>query len=85
MIDETAEIFRLKEEIMRAEPDSEEFREKINDLSWKYTSSLKNFDMANLSQLIVRRAAIVQVLDLACKRNLVIQNLSDKTRRKDEK
>jgi hypothetical protein len=40
VIDETAEIFNLKEEIIRAEPDSEEFREKINELSWKYTSSL---------------------------------------------
>lgn len=85
VIDETAEIFSLKEEIIKAEPDSEEFRQKINDLSWKYTSSLKNFDMANLSQLIVRRAAIVQILDLACKKNLAVQNLSSNGRRKDER
>lgn len=85
VIDETAEIFTLKEEIIKAEPDSEEFRKKINDLSWKYTSSLKNFDMANLSQLIVRRAAIVQILDLACKKNLVVQNSSSNARRKDER
>lgn len=85
VIDETAEIFSLKEEIIKAEPDSEEFRKKINDLSWKYTSSLKNFDMANLSQLIVRRAAIVQILDLACKKNLAAQNLSGNGRRKDER
>ncbi|MFK4489574.1 hypothetical protein [Bradyrhizobium sp. USDA 336] len=84
IIDETAEIFSLKEEIIRAEPDSEEFRVKINELSWKYTSSLKNFDMANLSQLIVRRAAIVEILDLACGKNLEMQ--AAKTgRRKDEK
>ncbi len=70
---ETSEIFNLKEEIIKAEPDSEEFRAKINELSWKYTSSLKNFDMANLSQLIVRRAAIVQILDLACGKNLAMQ------------
>lgn len=85
VIDETAEIFTLKEEIIKAEPDSEEFRKKINDLSWKYTSSLKNFDMANLSQLIVRRAAIVQILDLACKKNLAVQNSSSNARRKDER
>ncbi len=85
VINETAEIFNLKEEIFKAEPDSEEFRNKINDLSWKYTSSLKNFDMANLSQLIVRRAAIVQILDLACKKSLSVQNPSEKTRRKDER
>ncbi|MGR9249444.1 hypothetical protein [Rhizobium leguminosarum] len=85
VIDETAEIFNLKEEIIRAEPDSEEFRAKINELSWKYTSSLKNFDMANLSQLIVRRAAIVQVLDLACGKHLAMQAVADGSRRKDEK
>jgi hypothetical protein len=85
VLDETAEIFILKEEIIRAEPDSEEFREKINELSWKYTASLKTFDMANLSQLIVRRAAIVQILDLACGKELVMQAVADGTRRKDEK
>ncbi|MGY3619398.1 hypothetical protein [Bradyrhizobium sp. USDA 10063] len=35
IIDETAEIFKLKEEIIKAEPDSEQFRAKINELSWK--------------------------------------------------
>jgi hypothetical protein len=85
VIDETAEIFDLKEEIIKAEPDSEEFRTKINELSWKYTSSLKNFDMANLSQLIVRRAAIVQILDLACGQQLAMQAVADGSRRKDER
>lgn len=85
VIDETAEIFNLKEEIIKAEPDSEQFRKKINELSWKYTSSLKNFDMANLSQLIVRRAAIVQILDLACGKRLDMQAVTDNTRRKDER
>lgn len=85
VVDETAEIFSLKEEIIKAEPDSEEFRTKINELSWKYTSSLKNFDMANLSQLIVRRAAIVQILDLACNKSLAMQTIVDGSRRKDER
>ena len=85
VLDETAEIMILKEEIFKAEPDSEEFRKKINELSWKYTSSLKNFDMANLSQLIVRRAAIVQILDLACSKQLAMQDVPDGTRRKDER
>ncbi|WP_321968399.1 hypothetical protein [Burkholderia cepacia] len=84
VVDETAAIFNLKEEIIKAEPDSEEFRTLINDLSWKYTSSLKNFDMANLSQLIVRRAAIVQILDLACNKKLAVQAVKDGNRRKDE-
>lgn len=85
VVDETAAIFNLKEEIIRAEPDSEEFRAKINELSWRYTSSLKNFDMANLSQLVVRRAAIVQILDLACGKNLAMQAIADGSRRKDER
>lgn len=84
VIDETAEIFILKEEILKAEPDSDEFRTKINELSWKYTSSLKNFDMANLSQLIVRRAAIVEILGLACGKKLAIQDVQPGVRRKDE-
>lgn len=84
IIDETAAIFSLKEEIIKTEPDSEEFRQKIHELSWKYTSSLKNFDMANLSQLIVRRAAIVDILDLACSKRLAMQAVVDGVRRKDE-
>ncbi len=87
VIDETAEIYRLKEEIVASEPDSPDFRKKINELSWKYTASLKNFDMANLSQLIVRRACIVKVLELACAQELAIQTEGtvDGVRRKDER
>lgn len=85
IVDETAEIQRLKEEIVLSEPDSDDFREKINTLSWKYTSSLKTFDMVNLSQLIVRRSAIVEVLALACKKKLAVQTTDDEARRKDEK
>ncbi|MDR7095149.1 hypothetical protein [Hydrogenophaga laconesensis] len=85
VIDETSAIFELKEEIKKTEPDTEEFREKINELAWKYTSSLKKFDMANLSQLVVRRAAIVEVLDLACGKNLAMQAIKEGVRRKDER
>jgi hypothetical protein len=85
IVNETEEIFDLKEEVFKAEPDSEKFRQKINELAWKYTASLKNFDMANLSQLIVRRAAIVQILDLACGKNLAMQTVEEGRRRKDER
>ncbi len=34
VIDETSEIFTLKEELRKAEPVSEVFRKKINDISW---------------------------------------------------
>lgn len=87
VIDETAEIYRLKEEIVNAEPDSADFRTKISELSWKYTASLKNFDMANLSQLVVRRACVVEVLELACAQALGVQTdgAANGARRKDER
>lgn len=84
VIQDTSEIFKIKEEIANSEPESDAFREKVNELSWKYTSSLKSIDMANLSQLVVRRAAIVEVLSLAIERNLKSQNPDKKERRKDE-
>ena len=84
-LDETAKIFDLKEEIQNAEPDSEEFREKINELAWRHTATLKTIDMANLSQLVVRRAAIVDILALACGRSLNTQTDSAGLRRKDER
>lgn len=73
VIAETEKIFDLKEEILGAEPHSEDYRRKINELSWRYTASLKNFDMASLSQLVVRRAAIVEILALACGKQLAVQ------------
>lgn len=85
VIGATSQIFNLKEEIARTEPDSEDFRRKINELSWMYTSSLKDFDMANLSQLVVRRAAVVEVLDLACRKQLAMQVDKAGTKRKDER
>lgn len=85
IIADTAEIFDLREEIEKAEPHTADFRHKIHELSWKYTSSLKTFDMANLSQLVVRRAAIVEIIFLACRRELSIQHIESGDRRKDER
>lgn len=73
IIADTAAIFDLKEEIIKAEPHKADFRQKIQELSWRYTSSLKSFDMAHLSQLVVRRAAIVEILSLACDKKLDVQ------------
>jgi len=84
VIEDTSEIFKMKSEIELFEPDSESFREKVNQLSWKYTASLKSIDMANLSQLIVRRAAIVEVLSMAIDRKLNSQQPNAKKRRNDE-
>ncbi|MFA6116352.1 MAG: hypothetical protein WC729_20315 [Sphingomonas sp.] len=85
IIADTAEIFDLREEIEKLEPHSPDFRLKINDLSWKYTSSIKTIDMANLSQLVVRRAAIVEILKLACRRGLAVQAIKEGDRRQDER
>jgi len=85
IIADTAEIFDLREEIEKAEPHTADFRQKIHELSWKYTSSLKTIDMANLSQLIVRRAAIVEILALACDRKLAVQAVPQGVRRQDER
>jgi hypothetical protein len=84
IVADTAEIFDLRVEIETVEPHTADFRQKIHELSWKYTSSLKTFDMANLSQLVVRRAAIVEILKLACDRGLAVQTATDGQRRKDE-
>lgn len=85
IITETAEIFDLKEEIVKAEPNTADYRNKINELSWRYTSSLRTFDMANLSQLVVRRAAIVEILALACGKQLDVQKRADNVKRLDER
>ncbi|MCV0371788.1 hypothetical protein [Filomicrobium sp.] len=84
-ISETAKIFDLKEAILSVDPSSDEFREKINEIAWRHTSTLRSIDMANLSQLVVRRAAIVEVLSLACNRLLRVQESKQRVRRNDEK
>lgn len=85
IIKDTSEIYEIKEEIEKSDPTSDDFRGKVNELAWKYTSSLKSVDMANLSQLVVRRAAILEVLRLAINTNLSVQNVPEGERRKDEK
>lgn len=85
IIAETAEIFDLREQIEKTEPHTENFRQKIHELSWKYTASLKTIDMANLSQLVVRRSAIVEILALACDRQLAVQAVKEGERRQDER
>lgn len=85
IIKETAEIVDLYQDVALLAPDAPDFREKINKLSWSYTASIKSFDMANLSQLVVRRTAIVRALDLARRRLLICQNVTADERRKDER
>ncbi len=84
IIQDTSEIFDIKAEIANLDPLSDAFRDKIQELSWKFTSSLATLDMANLSQLVVRRATMVETLDLAVNKRLSVQqNVAEK--RTDEK
>lgn len=65
IVKETSEIVDKKQEILMLDPTSQDFRDKVTELSWKLTSSIKKVDMANLSQLVVRRATILEILKLA--------------------
>lgn len=84
IINDTSEMYDIKEEIINADPSSDIFREKINELTWKYTSCLEKVNMANLSQLVVRRAAILEILSLAIKRELRVQDVPKGVKRQDE-
>lgn len=83
IIQDTSDIFDIKSEILSLEPDSDDFREKVNELAWRHTSSLKSMDMANLSQVVVRRAAVIEILSLAVRRELACQ-VENTGRNKDE-
>lgn len=65
IISDTSNIFDLKQELLCLDPRTQDFRDKVNMLSWKYTSTVKKMDMSNLSQLVVRRAAMLEVLNKA--------------------
>lgn len=80
---DTSEIIDIKAEIEKTDPLSPEFRKRINDLAWKYASTLKTLDMTNLSQLVVRRSAIVEVLDMAVQKELLVQKNSEGKEKKD--
>lgn len=85
VVDETSSLLSMKEAIEQLEPDSDDFRQRINDLSWEFACSLKTIDMANLSQLVVRRSNLIDVLDMAVRQNLGVQReLPDGKRRRNE-
>lgn len=84
IVNETSDIFDIKQELLKLDPRSSNFRDKIAELSWKYTSNIKRMDMANLSQLVVRRSAMIEVLKRAVKLMLECQN-ENQTKRDDEK
>ncbi|MFQ6311838.1 hypothetical protein [Lysobacter capsici] len=67
IVGDTSKLFKLKDELLALDPRTSDFRSKVMELSWKYASSIKKMDMTNLSQLVVRRSAMIEVLGLAVK------------------
>ena len=65
IVGDTSKLFKLKDELLQLDPRTSDFRNKVSELSWKYASSIKKMDMTNLSQLVVRRSAMIEVLRLA--------------------
>lgn len=85
IVKDTSKIVDVKQALLKLDPRSEDFRIALNDLSWRYTSSIKKMDMANLSQLVVRRTAMLEVLQKATELMLDCQQAEPGKRRDDEK
>lgn len=84
IVNETSDIFDIKQKLLALDPRTQDFRDKVNELSWKYTSTIKKMDMANLSQLVVRRSSMLEVLKKAVGLLLACQDEAG-VRRDDEK
>lgn len=65
IVGDTSKLFKIKDELLKLDPRTSDFRNKVSELSWKYASSIKKMDMTNLSQLVVRRSAMIEVLGMA--------------------
>jgi hypothetical protein len=85
IVRDTTNIIDVKQSLLKLDPRSTDFRDALNDLSWRYTSSIKKMDMANLSQLVVRRTAMLEVLQKATNLMLECQQEDAASRREDEK
>lgn len=84
IVKDTLDIFSLKNELLKIDPRGEGFRERIGEISWKYTSTIKKVDMANLSQLVVRRTSMLEVLKFAVTSMLSCQ-IADGARKENER
>lgn len=85
IVKDTYRFIEMKQELLNLDPRTEGFREKINELSWKYTSTIKKIDMTNLSQLVVRRSAMIEVLRHAVDKLLTCQQVEPGKRNENEK
>ncbi|WP_431288813.1 hypothetical protein [Roseateles chitinivorans] len=85
IVGDTSKLFKIKDELRALDPTSDDFRAKVGELSWKYASSIKKMDMTNLSQLVVRRSAMIEVLRMAVDGLLICQEKSPGERNENEK
>lgn len=84
IVADTSKLFSVKQELLKLDPRTEDFRERVNGLAWKYTSTVKKMDMTNLSQVVVRRSAMIEVLRYAVSKLLDCQQ-ADGTRNDHER
>ncbi|RSZ57470.1 type I restriction enzyme HsdR N-terminal domain-containing protein [Massilia atriviolacea] len=85
IVHDTSSIIDMKQALLKLDPRSSDFRDVLSELSWRYTSSLQKMDMANLSQLVVRRTAMLDILQRATERMLDCQQDAPGKRRDHEK
>lgn len=85
IVGDTSKLFKIKEELLKLDPRTDDFRAKVNELSWKYTSTMKKMDMTNLSQLVVRRSAMIEVLRYAVDKLLDCQQKANGKRNEHER
>lgn len=78
IISDTTGLVQMKQSLLALDPRNEGFRTKVNELAWKYTSTIKKMDMANLSQLVVRRSAMIEILRHAVGKLLECQQVNGK-------
>lgn len=85
IVGDTSRLFNIKDELLKLDPRTKDFRSKVNELSWKYASSIKKMDMTNLSQLVVRRSAMLEVLRLAERKLLNCQAVEPGKKNENER
>ncbi len=78
IVADTSGILAMKQNLLALDPRTDDFRAKVNELAWQYTSTIKRMDMANLSQLVVRRSAMIELLRHAVSKLLDCQKIDGK-------
>ena len=78
IVADTSNLLQMKQSLLSLDPRDKDFRAQVNELAWMYTSTIKKVDMANLSQLVVRRSAMIELLRHAVHKLLDCQQADGK-------